>query len=92
MTRRLIEFAKRKTQGRGARDVVVKTNEGRKLIVGQHQEIQIFKVNSLFGWLVLVVNDRKFPTGTVFFSHTKSASSTSRISNEQAQPNEQAEN
>ena len=39
----------------------------------------------------LVVNDRKFSVGTVFFSHTKSASSTSsRSSNEQAQPNEQA--
>ena len=45
----------------------------------------------VFGWLVLVVNDRKFSAGTVFFSHTKPASSTSsRTSNEQAQPNEQA--
>ena len=25
---------------------------------------------SLFVWLWLVVNDRKFPVGTVFFSHT----------------------
>ena len=25
---------------------------------------------SLFGWLVLVVYDRKFPAGIVFFSHT----------------------
>ena len=25
---------------------------------------------SLFVWLWLVVNDRKFPAGTLFFSHT----------------------
>ena len=25
--------------------------------------------HNLFGWLVLVVNDRKFPAETVFFSH-----------------------
>ena len=30
---------------------------------------------SLFVWLWLVVNDRKFPARTVFFSHTKPASS-----------------
>jgi len=47
---------------------------------------------SLFGWLVLVVNDRRFSAKTVFFSHTKSTNSTSsRTSNDQAQPNEQAE-
>ena len=46
---------------------------------------------SLFGWLVLVVNDRKFLAGSVFFSHTKSASSiSSRTSNEQTQPNKRA--
>ena len=28
------------------------------------------KLFSLFVWLWLVVNDRKFLTGTVFFSHT----------------------
>ena len=48
-------------------------------------------VYSLFGWLVLVVNDRKFLAETIFFSHTKPASSTfSRSSDEQVQPNEQA--
>jgi len=46
---------------------------------------------SLFDWLVLVVNDRKFSAKTVFFSHIKPASSTSLRSNsEQVQPNEQA--
>jgi len=39
---------------------------------------------------VLVVNDRKFLAGTIFFSHTKPANNTSsRTSNEQIQPNEQ---
>jgi len=46
---------------------------------------------SLFVWLVLVVNDRKFSAGTVFFSHTKLASNTySRTSNDTNQPTEQA--
>ena len=27
-------------------------------------------INNMFVWLWLVVNDRKFPAGTVFFSHT----------------------
>ena len=43
------------------------------------------------GWAYSLVNDRKFSAETVFFSHTKPASSTfSRSSNEQAQPNKQA--
>ena len=54
--------------------------------------ICLLMADSLFGWDYSLVNDRKFPAGTVFFSHTKPASRTSsRSSNEQAQPSEQAE-
>ena len=45
---------------------------------------------NLFGWLVLVVNDRKFSIKTVFFSHTKPANNTSSRTRERAQPGEQA--
>ena len=49
------------------------------------------KTYTLFGWDYTIVNKSKFPTGIVFFSHTKPANSTSsRPNNEQAQPNEHA--
>ena len=40
----------------------------------------------MFVWLWLVVNDRKFPAGTIFFSHKPASSTSSRTSNETNQP------
>jgi len=56
------------------------------------EKVVWLQIISLFGWDYSLVNDRKFRAGTLFFFHTKPASKTSlRSSNEQAQPNEQAE-
>jgi hypothetical protein len=48
------------------------------------------KTPSLFVWLWLVVNDRKFLGGTVFFSHKPVNGTSSRTSNYTNQPTEQA--
>ena len=56
-----------------------------------NKKFQTWSMESLFVWLWLVVNDRKFSAGTVFFSHTNQLAilfhelATKRIS----QPNRQ---
>ena len=55
--------------------VAKKTNEGFK-IMKVKKEIELIKTK--INWIqihALVVNDRKFPARTVFFSHSKPASS-----------------